>query len=195
MPNCLQIVHWPNYKLKPFTNSNWDAHSRSGEHRLCNGLDRLLLPSDLECTYQVQTTITISQFNNTNTAMSYLYKSMFVRLYCVITVKDAVLVKIWGNMSYGTICKTVFLSRNTCKRWHDFPVQEYSSTTTIKTSSQITHNINVISSHNLQLYICKFTRVAIKLIYAVPTVSYGGYIKNFTVCLTQKRVTQSRDFR
>ena len=42
---------------------------------------------------------------------------------------------------------------------------------------------------------CKFTRVAIKLIYAVPTVSYGGYIKNFTVCLTQKRVTQSRDFR
>ena len=28
---------------------------------------------------------------------------------------------------------------------------------------------------------CKFTRVAIKLIYAVPTVTYCGYIKNFTV--------------
>ena len=44
-------------------------------------------------------------------------------------------------------------------------------------------------------YKCKFTRVAIKLIYAVPTVSYGGYIKNFKVGLTQNRVTQSRDFR
>ena len=33
----------------------------------------------------------------------------------------------------------------------------------------------------IYIYICKFTRVAIKLIYAVPTVTYRGYIKNFTV--------------
>ena len=65
-------------------------------------------------------------------------------------------------------------------------VLEHVNTTTVTTSM---HNLYIY------IYICKFTRVASKLIYAVPTVTYGGYIKNFTVGLTQKQVTQSRDFR